>query len=465
MSPCFAGTDPDALTDPGSLASYNPLMNIHQRRSSMEDSGISMRLTEQLIKEATGRKHAEALIDFFVKNAPGALAVIDEEFKYRSVSDRWYENEGAKGVIVSMEVLNKQKALESDLKRASNMLEMVVESSGLGVWHWTEDGDVMEWDAGMYAIFQVSADDFTGREDFHLDRMVESDKEALRELMESAKARKSEYRTVYKIWTPKGSRIVKEYGRAYMDDDTLKMAGICEDVTGEEQARQELAELNQQLEAKVKQRTEELDEAYKEAKWLTYALAHDLHAPLRAISGYVHVIKEDFSGSFPIDLKNHFDRIQLNSSRVFSMVDELLAYSRVVHQKLSFQDINGAELLKAALDRCSADLKGEVACSGLPNFNGDNTTLRQAFANLIKYLDVEGQELNINGRTENGKAVISFSGSAMSSQGVRLDGHTADGVGLSLIKRIININYGRLDIKKEEQPVLEVVLIGAQERV
>jgi PAS domain S-box-containing protein len=84
------------------------------------------------------------------------------------------------------------------------------------------------------------------------------------------------------------------------------------------------------LEERIGELTAQLEEARSEHDALTYTLAHDLRAPLRAMSGFSDTLVEEYAGQ-PLDEtgKNYAMRIAESAQRMDELIQDLLVYNRL----------------------------------------------------------------------------------------------------------------------------------------
>jgi light-regulated signal transduction histidine kinase (bacteriophytochrome) len=193
------------------------------------------------------------------------------------------------------------------------------------------------------------------------------------------------------------SRIITERG-----DFTVRAVRMGNDEIGEltgafNQMLDSLAELNEQLESRVRERTEQLQHANQELESFSYSVSHDLRAPLRAVDGYSRLLEEDHAASLGGDGTRLLSVIRDEARRMGVLIDELLDFSRLSRQPLrpSLLDIASiAESVVSELRRMRPERIIEMTCASLPLALADAATVRQVLVNLlsnaVKYAKSEG---------------------------------------------------------------------------
>jgi signal transduction histidine kinase len=118
----------------------------------------------------------------------------------------------------------------------------------------------------------------------------------------------------------------------------------------------------------------------------SYAISHDLRAPLRAIEGYAQALVEDFGGDLPPGAHEFVARIRLATQTVEQRVDALLRLSRLSRGALRTGPCDLAETAAHLFDdlrRAEPGRQVETRIEAAIPVMGDATLLAIALENLL----------------------------------------------------------------------------------
>lgn len=228
---------------------------------------------------------------------------------------------------------------------------------------------------------------------------------------------------------------------------------------------QEIKKLNDTL----KQNNLSLEASNKELDAFTYSVSHDLRAPLRAIHGYSRILMDDYAAKMDDDAKNMMTSVMRNAKQMGQLIDDLLAFSKTGKRELVSGSINMNQLTEEVILELKriTDSKAKITVEDLPPLKGDRSLMAQVMTNLIsnamKYSAKNpnpaitiGAEQKNSGTTyyvqDNGVGFdMSYAGKLF---GVFQRLHSAEefegtGVGLALVKRIINRHGGEVWAKSK----------------
>ncbi|HWH81029.1 MAG TPA: ATP-binding protein [Burkholderiaceae bacterium] len=139
----------------------------------------------------------------------------------------------------------------------------------------------------------------------------------------------------YRIERPDGElRWVCDRRRNIVGSDgvVLMVGGIVEDITDSKKTTLALRQLNDELEARVSSRTEELRFVNQELDAFTRTAAHDLRSPLHAISGFVQILRFRYKDSLGAAGDAMAGHIETAATSMAKLVGDLLVLSRVTTQ-------------------------------------------------------------------------------------------------------------------------------------
>lgn len=189
------------------------------------------------------------------------------------------------------------------------------------------------------------------------------------------------------VYTKSGAKKNVNYNRVMIQiDEKDYLAYLMTDITERKQYEKRILSINNELEAKVKKRTAELEASNKELEAFSYSVSHDLRAPLRHINGYVDLLNEKFKTELPEKAQHYLNVISKASKQMGVLIDELLLYSRTGRQELNRSDVNVNELINDILEKFHFELqtrKVEWDIVLMPNIYADYILLKQVWGNLI----------------------------------------------------------------------------------
>ena len=123
-----------------------------------------------------------------------------------------------------------------------------------------------------------------------------------------------------------------------------------------------------------------------ERESFSYTVSHDLRAPIRVVEGFTKILKEDYGRLLDRIGNDHLDRVLGAAARMNSMIDALLALSRLSTQPLARQPVNLSQLAGWVADdlrRQSPERQVKLVIEPGLQAQGDPTLLRVVLENLL----------------------------------------------------------------------------------
>lgn len=145
-------------------------------------------------------------------------------------------------------------------------------------------------------------------------------------------------------------------------------------------------QLYRSLEQRVQQGTQELEAANRELEAFSYAVSHDLRAPLRGVSTQLAVLAEDHAAQLDGGALQCVARAQTHAHRMSSLIDDLLRLSRINQSALHLGAINLSDMVTETVDRLRAqfpDRKAHVSIEQGIHIVADHGLLAAAIENLV----------------------------------------------------------------------------------
>ncbi len=240
-----------------------------------------------------------------------------------------------------------------------------------------------------------------------------------------------------------------------------------------DQRTAELEKTNRRLQSEIlhgEEITKELERSNKDLIQFAYVASHDLQEPLRAVSGFVSLLKIDLQDILNEKRTEYMDFIVDGVKRMQALINGLLDYSRIDAQTKSFDWIESNTALKRALADLHASIKesnAKVTSDPLPAVCFDLTQLIQLFQNLIsnaiKFRGEPAPEIRISVTRK--PEAWEF---AVSDNGIGIDPQYSDriflifkrlhtrekypgtGIGLAICKKIVERQGGKIWVKPNQ---------------
>jgi signal transduction histidine kinase len=240
----------------------------------------------------------------------------------------------------------------------------------------------------------------------------------------------------------------------------FRVGSMMQDITARKQADLE----RERLIAETETKNAELER-------FTYTVSHDLKSPLITIRGFLELMEKDAKAGDSERFESDIDRIRGAAEKMQRLLNELLELSRIGRiinppQEVPFGDIVGeaAELVHGQIEARGVEVR---VAPDLPPVRGDRARLVEVVQNLldnaVKFMGDQSQpviEIGENETYEKDNPVfyVRDNGIGIELQYLdkvfglfnKLDPRTeGTGVGLALVKRIIEVHGGRIWVESE----------------
>jgi PAS domain S-box-containing protein len=248
-------------------------------------------------------------------------------------------------------------------------------------------------------------------------------------------------------------------------DDEKRPAAVLEtnnDITERKRREEEIRGLNQEL----GKRSAALEASNKELEAFAYSVSHDLRAPLRHMVGFAELLQKAASTRLD-DKSQRYMKIILDSAkRMGTLIDDLLAFSRIGRAETQKTPVNLDHLLKEALSEVQLETTGREIVwriDKLPVCYGDRSMLRLVLVNLlsnaVKFTRPRSKaEIEVGwipGDTEEVEIFVRDNGAGFDMKYVdklfgvfqrlhHMDAFEGTGIGLATVQRIVHRHGGEV---------------------
>jgi signal transduction histidine kinase len=230
-------------------------------------------------------------------------------------------------------------------------------------------------------------------------------------------------------------------------------------------AEKEVRQLNAELEARVRERTAQLEATNKELESFSYSVSHDLRTPLLTIDGFSQALLEDYADKLDATGQNYLQRVRTNAQHMSELIDDLLGLARLARSEIQREPVDLSALARAIaadLQRKQPERRVECTVADGLTAHADPRQMRALLENLLgnawKYSSKQPQARIEFGRCgsngtqaffvrDNGAGFDMAHATKLFGAFQRL--HTEDefpgsGIGLANVQRIVHRHGGRV---------------------
>lgn len=246
---------------------------------------------------------------------------------------------------------------------------------------------------------------------------------------------------------------------------------IFENITNYKTAIKQVRQLNEGLEQRVAERTNELQSVVSQLEAFTYTVSHDLKAPLRAVDSYSRIVLEDYGKVMDKNAVEMLSYIRTICANMIEMISKLLEYSMTSRSSMKLEEIVTEEIVVSTFHEIKAAFPGRnielTIETGLPNIQADRVLFKQAMTNIlsnaVKFTkDREYAHIRVGSTLTDSEYIFYIKDNGVGfdmNYSAKLFGifqrlHTSDefegsGIGLVTIKKIIEKHGGKTWIEGE----------------
>jgi PAS domain S-box-containing protein len=372
--------------------------------------------------------------------------------------------EGEQAGLVFVRDITERKRAEEALQAKEYLLSESQSIAHVGSWEWTVQGDssVMAWTPETYRLFGVSPDTFVLSTETFVNLIHPDDRVAMQAWMSACLGGLEPPDLEFRVCLPDGS-VRHINGRGHLlqrdaDNKPIRMVGVAQDITAFKQAEEALLH-----------RTDELKRSNTELEQFAYMASHDLQEPLRMVSSYMQLLARRYQGKLDADADEFIGFAVDGAKRMQSLINDMLAFSRVTTKGREFKPVESGAALKVALANLKAAIEesqANVTSDPLPVVNADSGQLTQLFQNLIgnaiKFRGKEPPRVHVSAQRRAKEWEFSVQDNGIGIEPQHLDRifvifqrlHPASeypgtGIGLAICKKIVERHGGRLWVTSE----------------
>ncbi len=362
-----------------------------------------------------------------------------------------------KTILGVTQIITHSKQMEIKLKESEERFRLAINATRSGLWEWSDLQKDQAWySPEFYELTGTTEQEMNGTFS-ELVNLIHPDqikvfRTGLEEYVQTGNIFEEEIQIKTKKNGYRWFRINGQMQQAMNSKAVKKIVGTLLDINNRKESERKMQELNIELER------------------FAYLASHDLKEPLRTVTSFTKLFKEEYSDQFDENASKYLSFIENASARMITLTNDLLVYSQLDDKSLNFQNVN----LNALINNITEDLfntilenNAKIRVDKLPNITCDSLQIKQLFQNLIanslKYRSEKDPIIHIGCIKKQSHFIFYLKDNGI---GIAPKYHTqifevfkrlhtqseyeGTGIGLANCKRIIDNHQGKIWVESKE---------------
>lgn len=407
-----------------------------------------------------------------IANCKDANAVFEIEYRFKHKSGHWvwclskdsiFEFD-AKGIVTSFIGsfldITARKATEEKLEQVLRKLNLVMEGSNDGFWHWLDpEKDTAEWSDSFFHMLGYKPQEIVPSFNQLKKMLHPGDLKRTVTLINEAIAAKDSFDVEYRVADKyKNYQWYRGRGTPYYDEKGtfIEMAGSFSNINKMKALQNELVRSNQELEQ------------------FSFIASHDLKEPVRTIRTFVEYLMQDIKNGNAKRMAEDAMYITSACERMSNLIDALLELSHAGANELNVELCDLNTVISEVMSNLCTQIKESEATIEvlvtLPSVLGDPLQLSLIFQNLIqngikfsKFNDNPKIEIGFNtlAETEEIEIFIRDRGIGIPKDKLKeifgvfkrlhpADEYSGTGIGLAIVEKAMKRLMGNIRVESTE---------------
>ncbi len=385
------------------------------------------------------------------------------------------ENHEIIGLTSFAQDITERKQIEQKMAEALEMASNAEKSADLGSWNWIIDGNKVVWSDNMCRLHGIEPSEYNATfeqaSSFQYPEDIPYVNQQIELMLKQKKSRLFEYRIVTSAgeikWVEGTNQLLFD-----KNGNIIEIVGTVQNITERKHIQEMILAKNKEMENYL------------------YVASHDMRTPLVNIQGFGQRLKKQaglikdllsdkqlepellyqLANITDNDIPKTLSFILSNIEKMDNLINGLLKLSRTGRIEMNIKKIDMNDLLTKIIKRLDFQIT-EVGCkihiNTLPECYGDAALLDQLFSNIIsnalKYYDSERTlEITVEAKQNYNRLIYTIRDNGIGIEQKQLDkiwdvfyridpnsDETGEGIGLSLVKRIVEKHKGKVWVESE----------------